>query len=310
MEFGIEASPGTKISRLIELTIGGEKVSIPFFTLKGDQEGPTLAITAGVHGTEYASIEAALRLGRILDPKEISGKIVILPIVNMPSFRKRTIYVGPHDNKNLNRVFPGKQGGSFSEALAYQVFHEVVQKSDFYIDLHGGDMIESLIPFVIYIRSGNAEVDRTSLSMAEGFGLEFVVEGKMEGSAIYAASHAGVPAILAEAGGQGIWNEKTVNIHMTGVKRIMGQLGMINVKSDPRPIKVFSFPWVFSEHDGLFYPQVSIGKKVSADQKLGSVCDYFGKELQPVVSPNEGTVLFMVTSLAINKGDPLMGIGG
>ena len=77
-----------------------------------------------------------------------------------------------------------------------------------------------------------------------------------------------------------------------------------------RPAKVVPFPWLFSDYDGLFYPLVSIGETVSAGQKLGSVCDYFGRELQSAVAPTDGTVLFLVTSLAINKGDPLLGIGG
>jgi predicted deacylase len=310
MVFGVEARPGEKVSRSIELTIGEESISFPLFIIHGKKDGPTLAITAGIHGTEYAGIEAALRLGRTLDPKEVHGRVVILPIANMPSFRKRTIYVGPHDKKNLNRVFPGKREGSFSEALAYQIFHEVIGKGDFYIDLHGGDMIEALVPFVIYPPSGNSEVDKASLSMAESFGIELVVKSEMKGSTISSASKAGIPAILTEAGGQGIWNEGTVNIHMTGVKRVMGQLGMMKEKPDVRPTKVFPFPWLHSEYDGLFYPRVGIGEKISTGQKLGSVCDYFGRALQSAVSPTDGTVLFLVTSLAINKGDPLLGIGG
>ena len=108
MMLGVETLQGKKVSQLITLVVGGEEVSLPF-----------LSITAGIHGTEYASIEAALRLGRTLDPEEISGRVMILPIVNIPAFKKRTIYVGPHDQKNLNRVFPGRADGTFSESLAW-----------------------------------------------------------------------------------------------------------------------------------------------------------------------------------------------
>ena len=116
--------------------------------------------------------------------------------------------------------------------------------------------------------------------------------------------------MLAEAGGQGIWNEDTVNIHMTGVRRVLGQLGIIKEKPHFVPTKVVPFPWLFSAEDGLFYPRVTVGEKISEGQKVGSVCDYFGRELQSAVSPTDGTVIFLVTSLAINKGDPLLGIGG
>lgn len=310
MIFGVDTRPCQRVQRLTELTIEKENIYFPLFVIHGKYDGPILAITAGIHGTEYASIEAALRLGRTLNPEEIHGRVVILPIANMPSFKKRTIYVGPYDGKNLNRVFPGKQKGTFSEILAYQVFEEVIRKENYYIDLHGGDMNEALVPFVIYAPSENSEVDKVSLAMAESFGIERIVRSEMRGAAIYAASRAGIPAILAEAGGQGIWKEETVNIHVTGVKRVMGQLGMMGEKPDRHPAEVFPFPWLYSEHDGLFYPHVGIGDKVSAGQKVGSVCDYFGKELQFALSPANGTVLFLVTSLVINKGDPLMGIGG
>ncbi len=129
MVYGVETLPGEDVNRLIELTLSGETISLPLFIINGKHDGPTMAVTAGIHGTEYASIEAAVQLGRTLDPTEIYGRVVILPIVNIPSFKRRTVYVGPYDNKNLNRAFPGKQEGSFSEALAYQVFHEVILKT-------------------------------------------------------------------------------------------------------------------------------------------------------------------------------------
>lgn len=310
MNFGIETRTGKKISRLIELTIEGENVVFPLVIIHGSKDGPTLTITAGIHGTEYSSIEAALRLGRTFTPEEVQGKVVILPIANIPSFKKRTIHVGPNDGKNLNRVFPGEEKGTFTEILAYHIFNELISKGDYYIDLHGGDMNEALVPFVIYAPSGNAEVDSASISMSESFGIDLIVRSETPGTAIYSASHSGIPAILAEAGGQGIWNNDTVNIHTNGLKGVMRQLGLIKGKPNRRPAKVFPFPWLFSEHDGLFYPRVCIGQKVSAGQTVGTVCDYFGRELQTAVSPTDGTVLFLVTSLAINKGDPLLGIGG
>jgi len=309
MPFGVETKSNEKVSQLIKLSIKENKIELPLFIINGKKEGPTLVVTAGIHGTEYASIEAALRLGRTLDPNKICGKIIILPIVNMPSFRERTIYIGPYDRKNLNRVFPGKQKGSSSEVLAFHVFHEVISKADYYIDLHGGDMIEALVPFSIYAPSPNSKVNITSLSLAKIFGIELVVDSEIPGTTLYSATQAGIPAIISEAGGQGIWDENTVNIHVTGVRRVMGYLGMINEKPIPCPVKIFSFPWLFSDFDGIFYPQVGIGNKVSVNQKLGSVCDYFGRELQSVFSPAEGTILFLVTSLVINKGDPLLAIG-
>jgi predicted deacylase len=310
MFFNIKTFPGKKVSQLIKMLVGREEVSLPFFGIQGRKTGPTLSITAGIHGTEYASIEAALRLGRTLSPDEICGRVVILPVINLPAFKKRTIYVGPIDQKNLNRVFPGKLEGTFSESLAYQISHEVISKSDFYIDLHGGDMNEALVPFVVCPQVENAEIQKVSLSMAKAFGIEVIAMSKTTGTAIFYACQAGVPAILAEAGGQGIWSEEMVKLHMKGVRRVMGHLCITHEKPMAGPSKVVPFPWLHSDYDGVFYPNVKIGDNVSEGQKVGSVCDFFGNELQAAISPVNGVVLFLVTSLAINKGDPLLGLGG
>ena len=309
MNLEIKTQPGEKFCGTIDLSVGKERVSLPLFIIHGKESSPTLCITAGIHGTEYSSIEAALRLGKSLQPQEIRGKVMILPVANMPSFMRRTIYVGPYDGKNLNRVFPGKEDGTFSEVLAYQIFHGFIKKGDYFIDLHGGDMNEALVPFIIHAPSGNPKVDQVSLSMAESFGIEIVVKRQKPGTTLYSATRAGIPALVAEVGGQGILNEDAVGIHFTGVKRVMAKLGFIQGEGDRFPIEIIDFPWIFSDYDGVFYSLVKVGEKVSAGQKMGVVCDFFGKELQVIRSPSDATILFMVTSLAINKEDPLFGIG-
>ena len=86
--------------------------------INGTGEGPTLVVTAGVHAAEYASIAAALELGRSLDPARLSGRVIVVPVVDMPAFTARSIYVCPLDGKNPNRVFPGNAHGTASEQIA------------------------------------------------------------------------------------------------------------------------------------------------------------------------------------------------
>lgn len=137
---GVIADPGEKKSGFIEIPAGmdGPEVQIPITIINGTREGPVLALTAGVHGYEYPPILALQRLRKKLEPSQISGAVIMVHVVNMPSFLKRTIYYNPHDWKNMNRVFPGRIDGSMTERIAYQITNEVIDQCDYLIDMHCG----------------------------------------------------------------------------------------------------------------------------------------------------------------------------
>jgi predicted deacylase len=275
------------------------------------EPGPTLVVTGGVHGSEYASIAAALELGRSLDPGTLRGRLIVVPVINLPGFAARSIYICPLDGKNPNRVFPGNANGTGSEQIADWVFRNVISQADYYVDLHGGDLIEALIPFTIFFRSGNEQVDAVSLEMAKVFGIPYLVASASPGSTISAAAAAGIPAILTESGGQGIWTAEQVADHTNGLQRLMRHLGMIPGSAPkPTPFTLLErFLWLRSDHEGFWYPQVSVGETVRAGQELGTIRDWEGNVLQAALSPGEGTVLFLVTSLAIHQDDPLFALG-
>src|SRR3954462_425240 len=145
-------------------------------TVTGANGGPTLFVNGGLHGGEYPAIEAVIRLGKMLDPQEISGTVILMPVLNLPAFRNRTPFVCPIDNVNPNRVFPGDPDGSYSEQMVHALMEGFVSHADAYIDLHGGDIPEDLVPFVI-CRTGSGEaldpVDVKSKEMAMAFGLPY-----------------------------------------------------------------------------------------------------------------------------------------
>ena len=307
----LEAAPASKVVGTETLELAGHVVDMPLFLINGAQAGPTLAVTAGIHGAEFASIEAALQFGRSLEPSELRGRVVVVPVANVPAFRARSIYVGPLDGINLNRVFPGKAEGTASEQLAYWLFRNVIAPADYYVDMHGGDMIEALVPFTIFSHTGNAKVDQRSWEMARVFGISYVVRSETQGGTYAAAAQAGIPAILTEAGGQGIWLSEHVATHVDGLNRLMRHLGMLEgPEPEPVPIQMLErFIWLRSDQDGYYYPQVTVDEVVREGQDVGAVTDFQGRILQPITSPTDGRVLFLVSSLAINKGDPLVAIG-
>jgi uncharacterized protein len=307
----LTAAPGEKTYGENVFDVAGQPYRLPMWLINGVDDGPTLVVTAGVHAAEYASIAAALELGRALDPPHLRGRVVVVPIMNLPSFTARSIYVCPLDGKNLNRVFPGDPDGTASQQLAHWVFQHVIAHADYYVDLHGGDLIEALVPFSIFFRTGNAQVDDVSLDMARSFGIPLIVSSETAGATFSAASKAGIPSILAEAGGQGIWTREHVGQLASGVHRVLRHLRMIEgapLVSLPATV-LEQFAWLRSEHDGCWYPAVGVGATVAKGDDLGQVTDFEGRVLQRAISPVDGRVLFIVTSLAINNADPLLAVG-
>ncbi|MDQ7819076.1 MAG: succinylglutamate desuccinylase/aspartoacylase family protein [Armatimonadota bacterium] len=287
---------------------------VPAVVIRGADDGPTLTITAGVHAAEYAGIAAAIRLGQELDPARLRGTLIIVSLINTPGFYERSMYVNPRDGKNINRIFPGDMAGSPSERVTHFLTNELIKGSDAYIDLHGGDMIESLIPFAIYQQTGNAGLDRSAETMAEAFDLDYVIAAPPDavpGASYVAAARLGIPAIIAEVGQQGVLDRASVERHVRGVTNVMVRLGMLQgqlvLRASPR--RLSRFLWVRAPVEGAFYPAVTTGQMVERSQIIGEVRDLFGDLLAVLEAPANGVVLFMVTALAVRKDDPLFGIG-
>jgi predicted deacylase len=305
----LRAGPGSKVTGFLD--VPGTPIRMPVTLVRGAEPGPLLSITAGVHGGEYPGIEAAIRTAAALDPKNLRGSVIVVHIVDVPAFHGRNIYICPLDGKNPNRVFPGGPAGTASERLAHTVFTEVISRADFYVDLHGGDLNEALVPFTIMLETGDPAVDTRTLALARAYGIRYVVRGRVRGGTYAAAAARGIPAILTEAGGQGVLDDRSLQIHLRGLHNVMRHAGIAPGDPDPvEPVIVLKgFHWVTSEHSGLFYSAMAPGDRVEQSQPVGEVRDYFGRRLAEVTAPAGGRVLFIVTTPATNPGDPLFAVG-
>ena len=291
--------PGTRTGHLRPIP----ELEIPFCVVEGAGTGPRLLVTAGVHGSEFCSIEAALRLART-PPESFAGSLTVLPVLNVRGFRERSIYVMPEDHKNLNRMFPGDPGGSVSQRLAHWLVTKVFTRADAYLDLHGGDLDEALAPFSLFPADSAA-----SRELAAAFGLPVAVAAGGEGYTINAAHRAGVPAIIAEVGGNGLWDEAGVATLSAGIERVMRHLGMRQGAVDAPACELVGM-WVpAAPVDGLWYAAKQVGDPVALGEPLGEVRDLFGAVLATVRSERPGVVLYRLTSLSVNAGEALLGVG-
>lgn len=294
---------------------GLERYAWPYFALAGGVPGPTVLVTAGIHAAEYTGIEAAVRLGRTLDPEEVRGTLVVLPLLNRPGFYERSVYVNPEDGDNLNRLFPGRADGTWGERFAHRLLTEVVVHVDHAIDLHAGDLVEELTPFVIYRETGDAPLDERIRAMANAYGARWAVRsapsGERPGSLYAVAALNGVASMLAESGGRGLLIEEDVRRHVRGVTNILRTVGALAGEPEhvAPPTVVKAFEWIRSPVEGIFHCAVRVEQAVVPGETVGEMVDLLGEPLERIAAPVGGVVLFVVTSPAIKKDGLLLAIG-
>lgn len=312
---GLSAPRGERVAGLVEVDLGTAVVAIPLVLVNGARAGRRVGITAGIHGAEYVPIAALQRVALELDPAEVDGSIVAVLTADPAAFAARSIYLNPLDRKNLNRVFPGNPAGTASDRLAAWLFQNVIAPADLFIDMHGGDMNEALVSYTGIELIGEPEIDAISRRVAEAYGLDYLFVGpRPRTSSAAAAAARGIPSVLAEVGGLGQWPEADVARHAAGLRRALVAAGVLPASEATRPAGLVSWAlgenvWLRSEVTGYWHPLVGVGDKVTAGQPLGEVRDPFGAVLRSVEAPIDGMILFLVTSLAMNAGDPFLAIG-
>src|SRR6267378_4083056 len=160
------AAPGEKSTGTLEVPAGVDAAtSIPVVVVNGAKPGKVLALVSGAHGTEYTSIIAIEKLIAALDPAQLTGTVILVPLINIQSFEQKVPHVNPIDNKSMNRFYPGKADGTHTDRALYLITKEIVDRCDYLIDYHGGDLDESLRPYAYWGPTGREAQDRTSKDM-------------------------------------------------------------------------------------------------------------------------------------------------
>ena len=313
------AAPGQKATGLLEVPAGSDAaLSIPVVVVNGAKPGPTLALVSGSHGTEYASIIAVEKLIDKIDPAQVSGKVILIPLVNIASFERKVPHLNPVDGKSMNRFYPGKQDGSQTERASWLITKQVVERSDYLIDYHGGDLDENLTPYAYWPKNGDAKHDAITREMAVAFGLPTIIitadrptDPNASRYLDTTANTRGKPAIAVEAGHAGRVDTDDVQALVTGTLSVMRYLKMLpgapeNVES---PVWIGKIDTVASEQTGIFYPLVKRGAYVGKGMKIGYVTDYFGKTISEARAPAAGVILYVCSVPSMKKDDTVAYVG-
>ena len=313
------ASRGARATGVIRVPAGVDAaLDIPVVVFHGARPGPVLALVSGAHGTEYASIIAMERLIQRLDPSRIRGTVIILPLVNIPSFQQKVAHLNPVDGKNMNRFYPGDPNGTQTERASYAITREVVEPADHLIDMHGGDIDESLRPFSYWTVTGNATQDSISRAMVLAFGLDHIVvsrdrpkDAKASRYLENTATTRGKPSFTAEAGHQGTVTAADVDTLVNGSLKLMAHLRMLDrpYVAVKRPVWLTEMLTVIGDSGGIFYPQVRRSQRVRKGTRLGYTTDYFGREIEVARAPADGIVLYVRPVPSMTKGETIAAIG-
>ena len=313
------AAPGQKANGYLDVPAGADAgANIPVVVVNGAKPGPVLALVTGAHGTEYVSIIAVEKLIADLDPATISGTVILIPLVNIASFEQKVPHVNPVDNKSMNRFYPGKADGTQTDRASFVITKQVIDRCDYLIDYHGGDLDESLRPYAYWGPTGNASQDRVSKEMVMAFGLDHIIIWHERPTDLAAsryldntASLRGKPSIVVEAGHAGTVDPDDVALLVNGTRSTMRALKML--PGEPRyienPVWLEKVVDVMSDGPGIWYPLVKRGSYAQAGMKLGYITDYFGKVILEPRAPEAGVILHVNAVPSLKKGDNIADLG-
>ena len=312
----LEASQGEKKQGYLKIS---EKPAgphrIPVTLVNGAGDGPTVVINGGEHGSEYNGPAATLTVMKKLDPGELSGRVIIVPMVNTLAFEARWMHGNPIDYRDMTGCYVEEipRGGSGVPKISYQVattfYREVLSQGDYRLNLHGGDLEEDLLTGTMYRRTGDEERSDENLALCRAFGYDWIRESLPRPGAPSRRRLEFPMTVGTEAGGMGRCQSDIVEGVVKGIYNVLKHLGMLDGEPEiPRRARVYHPYHLYAEHGGFFISNVMASDMVKEGDVLGVIKDLWGNTLEEIAVPTDG-VIHMVTSPAIWEGDVVYEIG-
>ena len=282
-------------------------VKMPYIVINGAKDGPTLTILGGVHAVECTPVEAIYRLADSIDPNELSGTLILVPVVNTEGFHARKPYHNILDHLNQNKVFPGDAEASITKRVAFHVFDKFVSKSDALIDAHSADIGEDVTRGIFIFKTENVELHGKMVELASCYRPALVETTNIAGNTGEAVNVYGIPCLMIESGAPYPIREADVQYHYDGALNVMRFMGMLEGEAE-RSTPLIDPPSerLWAKKGGVWRGRVEAGQRVTKGEIVGTVCNLLGETIQTAEAPFDGVVSFLRVHYSVNAGDTLL----
>ena len=282
-------------------------IDVPVIIERSKKPGPTVLITAGIHGDEVNGVEIVRQLIAKGINKPKKGTIICVPLINVFGFIQMNREFP--DGRDLNRVFPGTKSGSLASRVAFKLVTEILPHADLIMDFHtgGADRFNSA---QVRIVKGEKKLKK----LAQIFGAPFVLYSKHLNKSFRSTCYKlGIPVLLFEGGKSFNIDNTITNTGVNGVKRVLNHLEMLNAKfkvSQPKKSGVFisESKWIRAKYSGMFNPAIKINSFVTKNDVIGHITDPYGSFNHFVKAPNDGYIFNINESPIIYQGDAIFHI--
>jgi len=287
------------------LSMNSLNTPVPVLVAHGVKPGPMMCMTAAIHGDELNGIEIVRQVLHQLEPDDLRGTIIGMPIVNLDGFRRASRYMS--DRRDLNRFFPGNPAGSYASRVAHSLFHKVILHCDYLVDIHTGSFLRTNLPQL----RGDLK-NPMILEFSRHFGgMGVLHHSGGPGTLRRAAADSGIPAITMETGGPHSLDQESVSHGVKGIKNLLHNLEMyktVRLWLIPQPV-FYQSTWVRSSSGGIMLSKVELDEKVKKGQLLGKVVDPITNTSSDIISPLDGIVLGKALDQVVSPGFATFHIG-
>lgn len=301
-------APGSKKRFWLHLVSDGigTPILLPILVAKGKKEGPVLGLTAAVHGNELNGIPVIQRAFKELNVEELSGTVIGVPVVNVPSFlQKKRRFI---DGRDLNHIMPGIKNGNVSQVYAYRLFRRIVRHFDFLLDLHTASVgrVNSY-----YIRADLSDPVTKRLALLQN--AQIVVDNPpADGTLRGAAEEANIPAITLEVGDPNTFQKGMIRSGLTGLFNVLSEYNMIeDTIEDPVAPSVIcnSSYWLYTDVGGLLRVFPKVTEFVKAGDRIADIHNVFGDLVKTYTAPEDGIVIGKSVSPVAQTGARILHLG-
>lgn len=285
--------------------------SVLAYEVKGQSKGPCLVIISGVHGAEYVGPRALMNFVEKVNNEglDFKGRLLIIPVLNESGFYGGLKQIVAEDGLNLNRIFPAS-GDSKAHLIAKMVEEKLYPEADFILDLHGGDINEEMEPLVFFPAYAEGDQKKIIDKVISNLSTTYLVPSQARNGLYSYANTLGIPSLLLERGGMGLWTYREANLVILNVFQTMKALGMISldVKSGiPQMIK--DPVYLSSPSRGVWYPHFKAGEFFEKSDELGILKDLRGNIIEKYKAAYDGVLLYQNIALGVSEGDHLIAYG-